>query len=52
VTDLDLARPCGLYSKNPIGVAFTEDGQQKVATYWGRWAIPRASSGGGVCRSA
>ena len=45
VTDLDLARPCGIYSKNPIGVAFPEEDNKKVATYWGRWANTKGQFG-------
>jgi hypothetical protein len=39
------ARPCGIYSKNPIGVAFNPADNKKVATYWGRWANTKGQFG-------
>src|SRR5690606_31150641 len=31
----DEARPCGIYSKNPIGIPFEPADNKKIATYWG-----------------
>ena len=45
VADPDLAKPCGLFSRNPIGVAFDPGDNKKVATYWARWANVRGQVG-------
>ena len=39
------ARSIGLYTKNPIGVAFDEADNTKIATYWGRWANSKGQYG-------
>jgi hypothetical protein len=39
------ARPCGIYSTNPIGVPFAPADNKKIATYWGRWANTRGQFG-------
>jgi len=44
-SDVNLARTYGLFSKNPIGVAFEHADNQKTATYWARWANVRGQAG-------
>src|SRR4051812_40849807 len=44
-SDVNLARTYGLFSKNPIGVAFEHVDNQKTATYWARWANVRGQAG-------
>jgi hypothetical protein len=41
----ETAKPVGLFSKNPIGVAFDPEHNKKVATYWARWANVRGQVG-------
>lgn len=43
--DVNLARPCGLFTKNPIGIAFEPADNKKVATYWGRWVSRKGQFG-------
>lgn len=45
VTDVELAKPCGLFSRNPIGVAFEPEDNKKIATYFARWANVRGQVG-------
>jgi hypothetical protein len=45
VTDVNLAKNVGLFSRNPIGVAFEAADNKKVATYWARWANVRGQVG-------
>ncbi len=45
VTDVALAKPCGIFSKNPIGVAFDNADNKKVASYFGRWADTKGEVG-------
>lgn len=35
----------GKFTKNPIGVEFTADQNQKIATYWARWASVKGETG-------
>jgi hypothetical protein len=44
-TDVNLAKPVGLFSRNPIGVAFDPGDNKKTATYWARWANVRGQVG-------
>ena len=44
-SDVNLAKTYGLFSKNPIGVAFEHEDNQKTATYWARWANVRGQVG-------
>jgi hypothetical protein len=43
--DRSTARSIGLFTKNPIGIAFEESDNQKIATYWGRWANSKGQYG-------
>jgi hypothetical protein len=43
--DRSTARSIGLFTKNPIGIAFQEADNQKIATYWGRWANSKGQYG-------
>lgn len=43
--DRSTARSIGLFTKNPVGVAFAESDNQKIATYWGRWANRKGQYG-------
>ena len=43
--DRTTARSIGLFTKNPIGIAFEEADNQKIATYWGRWANSKGQYG-------
>ena len=45
VTDSSLGKTYGVFSKNPIGVAFEHADNQKVATYWARWMNVRGQAG-------
>lgn len=44
-SDRSTARSIGLFTKNPIGIAFEESDNQKIATYWGRWANRKGQYG-------
>ena len=43
--DVTTAKPCGLYTRTPFGVAFEHRDNKKVATYWGRWVTRRGETG-------
>jgi hypothetical protein len=45
VRDVEQARPAGLFTKNPVTMAFRHDEVGKRATYWGRWVSRRGETG-------
>jgi hypothetical protein len=45
VSDPGLGKTYGIFSRNPIGVAFEHADNTKVATYWARWANVRGQAG-------
>jgi hypothetical protein len=45
VFDVSLARPSGLFTKNPIGIEFDPADDRKKATHFGRWVSRRGDVG-------